>query len=290
LPPNFAPNNSLSIEEESAPVSDQPKNSSLNSSELSLKTQESPHDLLNQTGTSTSNSGSFNDESADRKPEKSFPKSSLNFCEYEKEESLRPESVENIEEEEETPQWSDSEDEKKRQEIFAKAVSSVDKFHGDDSMAEIIALENDRKNWKDKGGTPDKDSSQFAVSCVDKFDRNEFGKLPGTLRKFDEAEKVEPSGEMSWSDSEEEVREVRREIRSDSEHSEEMHGIEQLPRVEEIKEEKIKQAEDCGIFTARTKMMIRAHLISTKGATAWQLRGFLESQMGMVRYSTFMKV
>merc|ERR1712037_1071428 len=146
----------------------------------------------------------------------------------------RPESSEKMEEEE-APTWSDSEDEKKkRDEIFAKAVSSVDNFHRE-SIADI------------------------------------------------KEEKVEPSGEMSWSDSEEEVKQVQKrgEVSSDSEHSETMAGIADIPSVKEIKEEKVKQDEDCGIFTERTKMMIRAHLISTKGATAWQLRGFLESQMGM---------
>merc|ERR1712037_3965 len=86
LPPNFTQSSPLSEKEAFAVASDLPKNadqaSSLNSSDLSLKTQESPHDLLNRTGTSTSNSGSFMDETADHK----HVKSGLNYCEYEKEE------------------------------------------------------------------------------------------------------------------------------------------------------------------------------------------------------------
>ena len=57
-------------------------------------------------------------------------------------------------------------------------------------------------------------------------------------------------------------------------------------KVEEIKKVVVEEDED--IFPSRTKMMIRAHLISTKGATAWQLRGFLESNMGMVSYHLFL--
>mgnify|MGYP003330101187 CR=1 FL=1 len=73
------------------------------------------------------------DETADHKK----VKSALNYCEYEKEElPSRPESSEKMEKEE-APTWSDSEDEKKkRDEIFAKAVSSVDNFHRE-SIAEI---------------------------------------------------------------------------------------------------------------------------------------------------------
>ena len=253
LPPNFDPPTSpLSIEEEVEihfPVpAGRRKSSSEETSESSKefpKTQESPHDLLDQS------SGNISGR---------FSKESLTFVDETRDKEL---DLGIDAEMENASYWSEPRSEKEQEKVRTDEENSDVEINGEKVDCEWTDYEDE--------------------ICKE----DELGSDCSVLSNPESMERIKDDGESSYSswtrDLKKELEETRR---NETEWKNERKHLASPETKTKKKIEETKKAaaeEDDDIFSSRTKMMIRAHLISTKGVTAWQLRGFLESTMGMVR-------